>query len=111
MSSPSFQFTRVATLCLAVSWMAIPCRAQRVRDRARHDWKWHERSPLDPDLILLDEVMAGMTRHEQEDIRQVLRGLRELGVAVIAVEHVIAAVADRSDRIMALDFGRVIATE
>jgi branched-chain amino acid transport system permease protein len=65
---------------------------------------------LDPDLILLDEVMAGMTRHEQEDIRQVLRGLRELGVAVIAVEHVIAAVADLSDRIMVLDFGRVIAT-
>jgi branched-chain amino acid transport system permease protein len=65
---------------------------------------------LGPDLILLDEVMAGMTRHEQEDIRQVLRSLRELGVAVIAVEHVIAAVADLSDRIMVLDFGRVIAT-
>jgi branched-chain amino acid transport system permease protein len=63
-----------------------------------------------PDVVLLDEVMAGMTRDEQETVRQVIRRFPELGVrAVVCVEHVIAAVADLSDRMLVLDFGRKIA--
>jgi branched-chain amino acid transport system permease protein len=65
---------------------------------------------LDPTLILLDEVMAGMTRDEQEEIRAVLRRLKEFGIAAVAgVEHVIAAIADLSDRMIVLDQGRKIA--
>ena len=63
-----------------------------------------------PDVVLLDEVMAGMTRDEQETVRSVIRRFPELGVrAVVCVEHVIAAVADLSDRMLVLDFGRKIA--
>jgi branched-chain amino acid transport system permease protein len=63
-----------------------------------------------PDIVLLDEVMAGMTGDERERVRQVIRRLPELGVqAVICVEHVISAVADLSDRMLVLDFGRKIA--
>jgi ABC-type branched-subunit amino acid transport system ATPase component len=63
-----------------------------------------------PDIALLDEVMAGMTRDEQERVRHVIRQLPKLGVrAVICVEHVISAIADLSDRMLVLDFGRKIA--
>ncbi|HZB90486.1 MAG TPA: branched-chain amino acid ABC transporter ATP-binding protein/permease [Stellaceae bacterium] len=65
---------------------------------------------LEPRLILLDEVMAGTTREEQEEIRAVLRRLKEFGIAAVAgVEHVIAAVVDLSDRMIVLDQGRKIA--
>ena len=65
---------------------------------------------LDPELVLLDEVMAGMTREEQEAVRGVIRCLPEYGVAAVAcVEHVIAAVSDLCDRMVVLDFGRKIA--
>lgn len=62
------------------------------------------------DVVLLDEVMAGMTSEERERVRQIIRRLPELGVqAVICVEHVISAVADLSDRMLVLDFGHKIA--
>lgn len=65
---------------------------------------------LSPELVLLDEVMAGMTREEQEQVRGVIRRLPEFGIAGVAcVEHVIAAVADLCDRMVVLDFGRKIA--
>jgi branched-chain amino acid transport system permease protein len=65
---------------------------------------------LNPTVILLDEVMAGMTRDEQGEIRAVLREFRNYGVAGVAgVEHVISAVADISDRMIVLDRGRKIA--
>jgi branched-chain amino acid transport system permease protein len=65
---------------------------------------------LDPTVILLDEVMAGMTRNEQGEIRAVLRQLRGFGIAGVAgVEHVISAIADISDRMIVLDHGSKIA--
>lgn len=67
---------------------------------------------LQPDLVLLDEVMAGMTRDEQESVRTVIRRLGQFGVAgIVCVEHVIAAIADLSDRMVVLDFGRKIAED
>jgi ABC-type branched-subunit amino acid transport system ATPase component len=63
-----------------------------------------------PQLVLLDEVMAGMTGEERELVREAIRRLPEFGVAAVAcVEHVIAAVADLSDRMVVLDFGKKIA--
>jgi len=65
---------------------------------------------LQPDVILLDEVMAGMSREELEKIRSAIRRLQEYGVAAVAgVEHVLAAIIDLSDRIVVLDFGEKIA--
>jgi branched-chain amino acid transport system permease protein len=67
---------------------------------------------LNPELVLLDEVMAGMTRDEQETVRGIIRRMPEFGVAaVVCVEHVIAAIADLSDRMVVLDFGRKIADD
>ncbi len=65
---------------------------------------------LQPDLVLLDEVMAGMSREELEKIREAIRRLHEFGVSAVAgVEHVVAAIIDLCDRIVVLDFGQKIA--
>jgi ABC-type branched-subunit amino acid transport system ATPase component len=65
---------------------------------------------LQPDLVLLDEVMAGMTKEEQERVRNIIKRMSDFGVVgILCIEHVIAAIADLSDRMLVLDFGRKIA--
>ena len=65
---------------------------------------------MDPDLLLLDEPVAGMNVEETEDIaRFVLEIKAELDLAMILVEHDMHLVMDLADRVMAVDFGRVIA--
>lgn len=65
---------------------------------------------LQPDLVFLDEVMVGMTKEEQERVRSIIRRMSDFGVVgIVCVEHVIAAIADLSDRMLVLDFGRKIA--
>jgi branched-chain amino acid transport system ATP-binding protein/branched-chain amino acid transport system permease protein len=65
---------------------------------------------LHPDVILLDEVMAGMNHEEVERVRETVRHMQKHGVSAVAgVEHVIHAIADLADRIVVLDRGRKIA--
>ena len=65
---------------------------------------------MEPDLLLLDEPVAGMNLEETEDIaRAILQMKAELDLAMILVEHDMHMVMDMADRVMALDFGRVIA--
>jgi branched-chain amino acid transport system ATP-binding protein len=62
-----------------------------------------------PRLLLLDEVMAGLTHTEVDDMISILRSIRDGGVAMLIVEHVIRAVMSLSDRIVVLANGRKIA--
>jgi len=65
---------------------------------------------LEPRLLLLDEPVAGMSLEETEDIASVILDIKEqLGVTQILVEHDMAVVMGIADRILVLDFGRVIA--
>jgi branched-chain amino acid transport system ATP-binding protein len=63
----------------------------------------------EPRLILLDETMAGLTRTEVEVAMRLIAGLREQGLTVVVVEHVMRAVMSLSDRIVVLDQGTKIA--
>jgi branched-chain amino acid transport system ATP-binding protein len=64
---------------------------------------------MDPDILLLDEPMAGMNIQEKEDIvRFVMDIQKERSVTVVLVEHDLGVVMDISDRIYVLDFGQVI---
>lgn len=64
---------------------------------------------LAPDILLLDEPMAGMNQEEKEDIvRFVMDIQKERGITVVLVEHDLGVVMDISDRIYVLDFGEVI---
>ena len=65
---------------------------------------------LEPKLLLLDEPVAGMGIEETEDIASAILDVKEqLGVTQILVEHDMALVMGIADRVLVLDFGRVIA--
>ncbi|MBW1634708.1 MAG: ABC transporter ATP-binding protein [Deltaproteobacteria bacterium] len=64
---------------------------------------------LAPDILLLDEPMAGMNQEEKEDIvRFILDIQKERYITVVLVEHDLGVVMDISDRIYVLDFGQLI---
>ena len=65
---------------------------------------------LEPRLLLLDEPVAGMGLEESEDIAAAILDIKEqLGITQILVEHDMALVMGIADRVLVLDFGRVIA--
>lgn len=65
---------------------------------------------MEPELLLLDEPVAGMNLEETEDMARFILDIREeLGITIVLVEHDMALVMDIADRIMVLDFGQVIA--
>jgi branched-chain amino acid transport system ATP-binding protein len=65
---------------------------------------------LEPELILLDEPMAGMNLEEKEDMARYIVDLNEeRGMTTIMIEHDMGVVMDISHRVMVLDFGSVIA--
>ncbi|MDE1936111.1 branched-chain amino acid ABC transporter ATP-binding protein/permease [Bradyrhizobium sp.] len=64
---------------------------------------------LDPRVLLLDEAMAGMTAQEIGRVHEALRAAIDRGVAVVAIEHVLPAIAPLAARVQVLDFGKTIA--
>jgi branched-chain amino acid transport system ATP-binding protein len=62
-----------------------------------------------PRVLLLDEVMAGLLPHEADEAQAVVRAVREAGVAVLFIEHVMRVVRDLADRVIVMDFGEKIA--
>lgn len=64
---------------------------------------------MEPELLLLDEPVAGMNLEETEDMARFILDIREeLGIAMILVEHDMGLVMDIADRVLVLDFGQVI---
>jgi branched-chain amino acid transport system ATP-binding protein len=64
---------------------------------------------LQPELLLLDEPMAGMNIEEKEDmVRFIIDIQKERNMTVVLVEHDLGVVMDISDQIYVLDFGEVI---
>lgn len=65
----------------------------------------------EPDVLLLDEPMAGMNLEETEDMaRYILDICEEWGTTVLLVEHDMGVVMDISDHVVVLDFGSVLAS-
>ncbi len=62
-----------------------------------------------PYLLLLDEVLAGLNHSEIDNMIQIVLKIREQGITIIMIEHVMKAVMNVSDRIIVLDYGRQIA--
>jgi branched-chain amino acid transport system ATP-binding protein len=62
-----------------------------------------------PQLLLLDEMMAGLTPTEIEEAMLLVKRVRDSGITIILVEHVMRAVMGVSDRIMVLNVGEKIA--
>jgi ABC-type branched-subunit amino acid transport system ATPase component len=62
-----------------------------------------------PTLLLLDEVAAGLTHAEVEELVTLIAGLRSAGIAIVIVEHVDNVIGRLADRVIVLDWGRIVA--
>jgi len=64
---------------------------------------------VEPELILLDEPGAGLTRSEVAELDRLIQQLRERGITILLVEHNMELVMGIADRVIVLDYGRKIA--
>jgi branched-chain amino acid transport system ATP-binding protein len=64
---------------------------------------------LEPRLLLLDEVLAGLNPSEIRDMVPVIQAIRDRGIAVVMIEHVMQAVMRLAEHVFVLSQGRIIA--
>jgi len=64
---------------------------------------------MNPKLLLLDEVMAGLTSVEVDQVVELIKKMREKGVTILVIEHVMKAIRRLADRLLVLHHGQQIA--
>jgi len=64
---------------------------------------------MQPKVLLCDEVMAGLNLVEIDEVIEVLRKIRQSGISILVIEHVIKAIKSLSDRLIVLHHGDKIA--
>ncbi len=62
-----------------------------------------------PRLLLLDEVMGGLTPTEINEVMKIIRRLRDQGITIFMIEHIMGAIMRLSDRIVVINMGEKIA--
>jgi branched-chain amino acid transport system ATP-binding protein len=62
-----------------------------------------------PKLLLLDEVMAGLTPNEVKELLEVVKGINKSGISILIIEHIMEAIMNISDDIVVINFGKKIA--
>jgi len=64
---------------------------------------------MEPQVLLLDEPMAGMNVEEKQDMSRFILDVNdEYGTTIVLIEHDMSVVMDISDRIVVLDYGKKI---
>jgi len=107
---------RAAGQSLARSWLAFTGLEAKA-DALPGELNLLERKFLDlaralasePRLVLLDEVLSGLTPAQMTQALALVRRIRDRGTTVVFVEHIMRAVLDLADRVVVLSGGRVIA--
>ncbi|HTR58863.1 MAG TPA: branched-chain amino acid ABC transporter ATP-binding protein/permease [Casimicrobiaceae bacterium] len=100
----------------AERWLDFTALARRA-DALPGELNLHQRKFLElaralasrPKLVLLDEVLSGLTPAEIEGAVELVHAIRDQGATIVLVEHVMHAVMALADRIVVLNHGRVIA--
>jgi branched-chain amino acid transport system permease protein len=100
----------------AARWLDFTGLADK-RDALPDDLNLHQRKFLElaralaanPRLLLLDEVLSGLTPGEINEAIALIRRIRDSGATIVFVEHVMRAVLALTDRVVVLDHGSVIA--
>lgn len=64
---------------------------------------------MEPDLLLLDEVMAGLNPRETDEMMEVIREINKSGITIMVIEHVMRAIMGISHRIAVMHHGKLIA--
>jgi len=85
----------------------VPAGRLRLLDRKRLELA--RALATQPKLILLDEIAGGLTDKELPPLIELIRGLRDSGVTVIWIEHIVHALLAVVDELMCLAFGRILA--
>ncbi len=62
-----------------------------------------------PELLLLDETMAGLTPQEQTAGAELIRKIRDSGITIIIVEHIMHVIMNICDRLLCINYGQDIA--
>ena len=62
-----------------------------------------------PDVLLLDEIGAGLTDAEAEELLESIQGLRDSGMTIVWIEHIVHVLVRAIDRLVCMDEGKVIA--
>jgi branched-chain amino acid transport system ATP-binding protein len=62
-----------------------------------------------PDLLLLDEIAGGLTEHEAQELVEELKRIKDSGVTMIWIEHVVHALLSVADRLYVINFGQRLA--
>ena len=62
----------------------------------------------EPRLLLLDEIAGGLIEAEVDELIETIRDLRSSGMTIVWIEHVVHALLSVVDRLLAIDFGRVL---
>lgn len=101
---------------MAMQWLAFTGLRQHAgampTDLNLHQTKFLELARAlasQPRLLMLDEVLSGLTPAEIDEAVDLIRRIRDQGTTIILVEHVMRVVTALSDRIVVLDQGRVLA--
>ena len=63
----------------------------------------------DPEILLLDEIGAGLTDAEADELVETIRGLHGRGIAIVWIEHIVHVLVQVVSRLVCMDAGRVIA--
>jgi branched-chain amino acid transport system ATP-binding protein len=64
---------------------------------------------IEPRLLLLDEVLAGLNPSEVRDMLPAIQAIRDRGIAIVMIEHVMQAVMSLAEHVFVLSEGRIIA--
>ncbi|CAN5527734.1 ABC transporter ATP-binding protein [soil metagenome] len=93
------------------------CGLAAIRDKPSEELTLMEEKRLEiaralatqPEVLLLDEVMAGLRPAEAREAVGLVRSVQESGVTVIFIEHVMPVVRDLADRVVVMDYGKKLA--
>jgi branched-chain amino acid transport system ATP-binding protein len=83
---------------------ALPAEALNAPERKRLEMA--RALATNPRVLLLDEVMAGLNAVEIGTAVELIRSVRDRGVAIVLIEHVMQAIAELADRVVVLHHGR-----
>ncbi|MEJ5230289.1 MAG: ABC transporter ATP-binding protein [Pseudothermotoga sp.] len=62
-----------------------------------------------PRILFLDEVMAGLNHEEMKEMIKIVKILRDRGMTICVIEHVMSVISELTDRVIVLDRGEIIA--
>ncbi len=98
----------VLEFCELIKKRDFPAKGLTIGDRKRLEIA--RALATGPELLLLDETMAGLTPQEQTEGVELIRRIRESGITIIIVEHIMHVIMNICDRILCINYGQEIAS-